>query len=497
MAIRIAAISPRCITGDIRHNTEIILTAANEAARVCASVLILPKDAVTGADCGFLTINRDFIRNRKNAEDAIAERLKELNISVRYSTSELSYAGKFMTLRRRLLNESEQNESAFIYVNAAPTNTVSRGVYGGEVFACQGGKILAECGMLSWDNNVAIFDIEGDLYEVVNTSGGFDIEPALRRNPYFPKDKKDYPAFCDEVTKLQYNALASRLGFVKAHTAVINVSGGLDSAHALLITCLAADSIGMKRSEISALILPGFGTSARTLNNARRLCKILGVAVDEIDIRDGCTTVFNNIKHDKTVDDLTFENTQARYRTMLALNIANKRGGFMVGTGNMSEAALGFTTFGGDALSMYNPNCGLTKTAMREIVQYLIKSETVGNGVSVILEDILNTPISPELRFPRLDCGDISQVTEDIVGPYELNDFFLYHHLLGYGMDEIEIFAKTVFVADYLEEVIQHWLASFTRRFYAASFKRIMMPEGPAVLYPPLTDKFIPGDIKL
>ncbi|MCL2836784.1 MAG: NAD(+) synthase, partial [Defluviitaleaceae bacterium] len=281
-----------------------------------------------------------------------------------------------------------------------------------------------------------------------------------------------------------------------AERAVINVSGGLDSALALLVTAGAMDLLERARADILALFLPGFGTTRRTTANARLLIQALGADTREIDIKPACLQHFKDIGLDPNNPNVVYENAQARERTQIALDIANMEGGLMVGTGNMSELALGFTTFGGDLLSAYNPNCGLTKTAVREVVKWAAHSELFGTDAAKALLDILNTPISPELLPPS--DGKITQITEETVGPYELIDFFLYHMIKnGFAPDKISFLANTAFNGKYTLETINHWLKSFIKRFFANQFKRISAPEGPAVLGISLSPRggfSMPGD---
>ena len=278
---------------------------------------------------------------------------------------------------------------------------------------------------------------------------------------------------------IQSMGLKKRLVHTQAKSAVIGISGGLDSTLALLVTVRAFDMAGIDRKHIIAVTMPGFGTTSRTKNNAWDLMEALGVTCREISIVPACEQHFKDIGHDASVHDATYENSQARERTQLLMDIANQTGGIVVGTGDLSEMALGWATYNGDHMSMYGVNAGVPKTLVRSLVCWAAANRF--ESVSEILLDIADTPISPEL-LPAAETGEIKQVTEDLVGPYELHDFFIYNFMrFGYSPEKIYFLAKKAFEGSYDEETILKWLKTFVRRFFSQQFKRSCMPDGPKV----------------
>lgn len=288
------------------------------------------------------------------------------------------------------------------------------------------------------------------------------------------------------ILKHQATALASRISFTHAHCVVIGISGGLDSTLALLVCARAIDILGLSRKDIIAVTMPGFGTTGRTYQNAMRMMQLLGVTIREISIKQACTVHLSDIDHPLNQHDVTYENAQARERTQILMDLANKMGGFVVGTGDLSELALGWATFGGDHISMYGINASVPKTLVKALVEF--EANHCENGdLSKTLMDVVKTPISPEL-LPTEGNGDSAQVTEDLVGPYELHDFFLYHFLRS-GSSPSQIYNKALLAFDghdervnqYSAEVIKKWLTIFFRRFFAQQFKRNCLPDGPKV----------------
>lgn len=308
-----------------------------------------------------------------------------------------------------------------------------------------------------------------------------DFEKELCRyvepHPFVPENDLDYR--CQEILSMQTVALATRLNHIRCRSAVIGISGGLDSTLALLVTVLAADRLGWSRDRIVAVTMPGFGTTSRTKNNAWDLMVALGVTCREISIVPACEQHFKDIGHDASVHDATYENSQARERTQLLMDIANQTGGIVVGTGDLSEMALGWATYNGDHMSMYGVNAGVPKTLVRSLVVWAAKNRF--ESVRDILLDIADTPISPEL-LPASETGEIKQVTEDLVGPYELHDFFIYNFMRnGYTPEKIYFLARKAFAGVYDNETIMKWLKTFVRRFFSQQFKRSCMPDGPKV----------------
>ena len=285
---------------------------------------------------------------------------------------------------------------------------------------------------------------------------------------------------CEEIFRIQALGLARRVEHTRAKSMVIGISGGLDSTLALLVCAQACDMLQMPRQTIVGVTMPGFGTTDRTYTNALELMKGLGITMREIPIREACLQHFSDIGHDVSVHDVTYENSQARERTQILMDVANQSSGFVVGTGDLSELALGWATYNGDHMSMYGVNASVPKTFVRHLVTWIAGQEAY-KSVRAALLDIVDTPISPEL-IPADEAGNIKQKTEDLVGPYELHDFFLYNLLrLGFGPAKVMYLARHAFDGQYTDDVIRHWLQTFCRRFFQQQFKRSCLPDGPKV----------------
>lgn len=285
---------------------------------------------------------------------------------------------------------------------------------------------------------------------------------------------------CEEIFSIQVAGLTQRLVHTGAKTAVVGISGGLDSTLALLVCVKTFDKLGLSRKDILGITMPGFGTTDRTYHNAIDLMKSLGISTREISIKDACIQHFKDIDHDINVHDVTYENSQARERTQILMDIANQTWGMVVGTGDLSELALGWATYNGDHMSMYGVNASIPKTLVRYLVQWVAENGVDDNTKATLL-DIVDTPISPEL-IPADENGDIKQKTEDLVGPYELHDFFLYYFLrFGFRPSKIFYLANRTFKDSYDEETIKKWLYTFFRRFFNQQFKRSCLPDGPKV----------------
>ena len=306
-----------------------------------------------------------------------------------------------------------------------------------------------------------------------------DLKRTFSCMPFVPSDEEKRRLRCEEILSIQSYGLKKRLEHTKLNTAVIGISGGLDSTLALLVTVRAFDLLGLDRKGIVAVTMPCFGTTDRTCENACRLAKILGITLEKIDIREAVTIHFRDIGQNPDEHDVTYENGQARERTQVLMDIANRVNGLVIGTGDMSELALGWATYNGDHMSMYGVNAGVPKTLVRHLVQYY--SENYGAGeLSEVLSDVLDTPVSPEL-LPPVD-GEIAQKTEDLVGPYELHDFFLYYVLrCGFPPAKVYRVAKLAFKGQYEDGTILKWLKTFYRRFFRQQFKRSCLPDGPKV----------------
>ncbi len=302
----------------------------------------------------------------------------------------------------------------------------------------------------------------------------------IDKHPFVPSDKKQRDVRCSEIFNIQTSALAKRITHTGLKKAVIGISGGLDSTLALLVIVKTFRMLNIPSENIITVTMPGFGTTDRTYNNAVSLCKHLGTEFREINIVPACLQHFKDINHDVKTLDVTYENVQARERTQILMDIANKEAGLLIGTGDLSELALGWCTYNGDHMSMYGVNCSIPKTLVRYLVKYVAQTEVTGE-ISDLLMDILDTPVSPEL-LPKDKNGKIAQKTEDIVGPYELHDFFLYHFVRqGAEPEKILFLANESFKNEYTKETIEKWFQIFIKRFFTQQFKRSAIPDGPKV----------------
>ena len=319
-------------------------------------------------------------------------------------------------------------------------------------------------------------------------------------HPFVPDiAAEDYDLRCREIIDIQVAGLRTRLDHIGCRSAVIGVSGGLDSTLALLVTALAFDSLGLPRTGITGITMPGLGTTRRTHDNSLELMRLLGISSSEIDICAATRQHFSDIGQDESVHDVTYENSQARERTQVLMDVANKLGGIVIGTGDLSELALGWCTYNGDHMSMYAVNSSIPKTLVRTLVVWASRNR-FGDEVRDVLLDIADTPISPELT-PADSEGRIAQKTEDLVGPYELHDFFLFNCLrYGFGKEKILFLAKQAFSGIYSDETIERWLDVFMRRFVRQQFKRSCLPDGPkvgSVALSPRGDWRMPTDLKV
>ena len=314
--------------------------------------------------------------------------------------------------------------------------------------------------------------------EFVN-SKDLNLTRTFNPHPFVPQGS-ELNSRCEEIFSIQIAGLAQRLLHTGAKTAVIGISGGLDSTLALLVCVKTFDKLGLSRKDILGITMPGFGTTDRTYHNAIDLMNSLGVSIREISIREACIQHFKDIGHDLNIHDVTYENSQARERTQILMDIANQTWGMVIGTGDLSELALGWATYNGDHMSMYGVNAGIPKTLVKHLVQWVAENGMEEASKATLL-DIVDTPISPEL-IPADENGEIKQKTEDLVGPYELHDFFLYYFLrVGFRPSKIYFLAQTAFSGVYDDETIKKWLQTFFRRFFNQQFKRSCLPDGPKV----------------
>ena len=334
---------------------------------------------------------------------------------------------------------------------------------------------------VSFKNSVYIspFKVEEIPFEFASLAFGIFDRP-IDKHPFVPSSKHLREIRCSEIFNIQSAALAKRFSYTGLNKAIVGISGGLDSTLALLVIIKTFDLLNLPRKNIVTITMPGFGTTDRTYMNAINLCNHLGTELREINIVDACLQHFKDINHPIEKHDVTYENVQARERTQILMDIANKEGGLLIGTGDLSELALGWCTYNGDHMSMYSVNCSIPKTLVRYLVKYVADKES-SKEVSDILLDILDTPVSPEL-LPKDKNGEITQKTEDIVGPYELHDFFLYYFMKqGASPEKILFLAKVAFKDDYREDVLIKWFDKFIKRFFTQQFKRSALPDGPKV----------------
>lgn len=403
--------------------------------------------------------------------------------------------GKAQYRRDMLRIHSGRLLAAYAYADSGFGESTTDMVFAGHNLICENGALLSESALFSdgiiygdidverlqqerrrmntWCDvpGCAVIEAEMKLPEIETTRVAYPY-------PFVPKSDADLSARCETILSMQATGLATRLGHIGCKTAVIGLSGGLDSTLALLITAKAFDRLGLPREGIRAVSMPCFGTTVRTKSNAQCLAEELHVHFDEIPIAKAVEQHFKDIGHDPAVLDVTYENAQARERTQLLMDIANQHNGIVIGTGDLSELALGWATYNGDHMSMYAVNASIPKTLVRHLVRY----EAVHGGETLrrVLLDILDTPVSPELLPPK--DGEIAQKTEDLVGPYELHDYFLYY-MLRFGFTPRKIYAMALrsFAGQYSAEIIKKWLKTFYRRFFQQQFKRSCLPDGPKV----------------
>ena len=413
--------------------------------------------------------------------------------------------GKGNRRRNLVKGQSSQLLAAYIYACAGEGESTTDCVFAGHNMIAENGSILAEkrfstglCvseidvqKLRSERRRIGSFMTEerDDYTEIIFKYPSLEKEISetnltrpVAKSPFVPADLSKRKERAEEITMIQSLGLKKRLQHTNCKSAVIGISGGLDSTLALLVTCKAFDLLGIPRNGIVSVTMPCFGTTDRTYNNALTLARELGTTVREVNIAESVRKHFADIGHDESVHDVTYENAQARERTQILMDIANQTNGMVIGTGDLSELALGWATYNGDHMSMYAVNADIPKTLVRYLVAHFATEakEETQNALAAVLFDILDTPVSPEL-LPPTD-GEISQKTEDLVGPYELHDFFLYY-ILRYGFVPKKIFrlAKHAFAGEYEDAVILKWLKTFYRRFFSQQFKRSCLPDGPKV----------------
>ena len=407
--------------------------------------------------------------------------------------------GKAQYRRDLVRMQSGKCFAAYMYCDAGQGESSTDLVFAGHNVIAESGSLLAQSPRFATGLTTADIDLKKLEYDrrrcnTFRTNAsvdmgfyevGFDMEIRETRlertfpnTPFVPADKDDLEARCEEILTLQATGLATRIRHTHARTAVVGLSGGLDSALALVVTVHAFDLLNRDRKDIIAVTMPCFGTTSRTKNNALTLAEAYGTTCRQIEIGASVTQHFIDIGHDMEDHSVTYENGQARERTQVLMDIANKTGGMVIGTGDLSELALGWATYNGDHMSMYGVNCSIPKTLVRYLTAY--EAQRAGGETGRVLLDILDTPVSPELLPPK--DGEISQRTEDLVGPYELHDFFLYY-MLRFGMEPRKIYrmACRTFAGKFEPDFIKKWLTTFMRRFFMQQFKRSCLPDGPKV----------------
>ncbi|MDL2322806.1 NAD(+) synthase [Bacteroidales bacterium OttesenSCG-928-A17] len=413
-------------------------------------------------------------------------------------------AGKRQYLQSLISQQSARCQAAYIYSSAGSGESSTDLVYAGNAFIYENGKLLAESERFQLEPQLIISEIDLELlnserrknttfaaYPVLDDyqriifdwdkkeNKDFSLSRKINPHPFIPSPSC-YNESCDEIFNIQAAGLIQRMMHIKTQSLVLGVSGGLDSTLALLVCVKAVDKLKLPRKMICGVTMPGFGTTGRTYQNADKLMKALGITMKEISIVQACEQHFTDINHDPKNHDVTFENAQARERTQILMNLANQLNGIVIGTGDMSELALGWATYNGDHMSMYGVNSGVPKTLVRYLVKWAAETQVDKESAKILL-DIADTPVSPEL-LPLDEKGGMTQFTEDTVGPYELHDFFLFYTLrYGFSPSKIYFLTKQAFKDLYGNETILKWMKVFYKRFFSQQFKRNCMPDGPKI----------------
>ena len=433
--------------------------------------------------------------------------------------------GKHLYRKSLVSQQSARCISGYVYAAAGGGESTTDVVFAGSSMIAENGSILAEAERFSFQSQLITADIDVERlksdrlknksftlseykilseieYQNINISFAgfikkaslpnfisktknslkeeFELNRYISPMPFVPKNDDMLDERCNEIFSIQVAGLAKRMLHTNCKTAIIGVSGGLDSTLALLVLVKVFDKLSIARKNIVGITMPGFGTTGRTYNNAIKLMETLGVSIEEISINDAVIQHFKDIGHDANAHDITYENSQARERTQILMDYANKVNGLVIGTGDLSELALGWCTYNGDHMSMYAVNTGVPKTLVQTLVAWVANTQ-MDNAAKRILHDVVDTPVSPEL-LPTDENGNVVQKTEDTVGPYILHDFFLYYVLrFGFSPQKIYFLAKNAFAGKYVDEEILKWLKVFFRRFFSQQFKRSCLPDGPKV----------------
>ncbi|MDO9154670.1 MAG: NAD(+) synthase [Paludibacter sp.] len=409
--------------------------------------------------------------------------------------------GKNNYLRQLIEQQSGRCNAGYVYASTGFGESTTDVVYAGNGFIAENGKIIATSERFLFEEQLIVSEIDieklqaerirntnfcndksGVDYRMIKIEEAhyteFELKRVFDQHPFVPS-KANRDESCSEIFSIQVGGLSKRWKHTQSDTLVLGISGGLDSTLALLVCVKTADKLGYDRKRITGITMPGFGTTDRTYTNAVNLMHSLGINALEISIKDACLQHFKDIDHNPEIHNITFENTQARERTQILMDIGNKQNGMVIGTGDLSELALGWATYNGDHISMYGVNSGVPKTLVRYLVDWA--AHTIDNTSKEILLDVLNTPVSPEL-LPAGKDGTISQKTEDLIGTYELHDFFLYYFIrFGFSPEKILFLANNAFEGIYNSDIIEKWFKIFISRFFSQQFKRSCMPDGPKV----------------
>lgn len=416
--------------------------------------------------------------------------------------------GKHIYRKSLIAQQSARCIAGYVYAAAGNGESTTDVVFSGSSMIAENGSLLVEAERFSFDSQMIVADIDVERlksdryknksfslaeYKLINelkyqniwidqeiAVEEFSLNKYVSPTPFVPSNDSTLNERCDEIFSIQVGGLAKRLLHTNSQKAVIGISGGLDSTLALLVLVKTFDKLNIPRENIYGITMPGFGTTDRTYNNAIKLMQSLGVTIKEISINEAVIQHFKDINHDINVHDITYENSQARERTQILMDYANKENGLVIGTGDLSELALGWCTYNGDHMSMYAVNTGIPKTLVRTLVSW-VSDTHMDKASKEVLDDVVDTPVSPEL-LPADENGNIVQKTEDTVGPYILHDFFLYYVLrFGFSPTKIYFLAKHSFKEEYTKEEILKWLKVFFRRFFSQQFKRSCLPDGPKV----------------
>jgi len=421
------------------------------------------------------------------------------NIIANLSASD-EYVSKAQYRKSLVENQSARCVCGYVYAGAGPCESTTDLVFSGATLIAENGSIAAEGNRFDFENQIVYADLDIEKLSALrrnnmsfsNKIGTVQIVSAPVQNnendlkhrfvdphPFVPADDEMRRERCREIFAIQSCGLAKRISHVGSAGAIVGISGGLDSTLALLVAAEAMKRLGKSAADIIGITMPGFGTTGRTYNNALELMRRLGVQIKEIDIKAACEQHMRDIEHNSEIHDITYENTQARERTQILFDMANKHNMLLVGTGDLSELAMGWCTYNGDHMSMYGVNASVPKTLVRYLVEYV--ASVSDKETAAVLYDILDTPVSPEL-LPPDENGNIAQKTEENIGPYELHDFFLYNFVrFGFSKEKLIMLAQKAFEDKYSPAVIEKWASVFMRRFFISQFKRSCIPDSPKV----------------